>query len=70
MGVEQLLEVLTCRFSDGSEVALAEYPIKRVIDDAVTMRAEEVELSVPDGRRTTMLINSTPIHSAAARLSR
>ena len=64
-GVEQLLEVLTCRFSDGSEVALAEYPIKRVIDDAVTMRAEEVVLSVPDGRRTTMLINSTPIHSTA-----
>jgi len=62
-GVEQLLDVLTCRFSDGSEVALAEYPIKRVIDDAVTMRAEEVVLSVPDGRRTTMLINSTPIHS-------
>ena len=64
-GVEQLLEIMTCRFSDGSEVALAEYPIKRVIDDAVTMRAEEVVLSVPDGRRSTMLINSTPIHSAA-----
>ena len=64
-GVEQLLEILTCRFSDGSEVALAEYPIKRVIDDAVTMRSEEVVLSVPDGRRTTMLINSTPIYSAA-----
>ena len=62
-GVEQLLEILTCRFSDGSEVVLAEYPIKRVIDDAVTMRAEEVVLSVPDGRRITMLINSTPIHS-------
>ena len=64
-GVEQLLEVMTCSFSDGSEVALAEYPIKRVIDDAVTVRAEEVVLSVPDGRRTTMLINSTPIHSVA-----
>ncbi|MDE2828477.1 MAG: response regulator [Bacteroidota bacterium] len=64
-GVEQLLEVVTCRFSDGSEVVLAEYPIKRVIDDAVTMRAEEVVLSVPDGRSTTMLINNTPILSAA-----
>ena len=64
-GAEQLLEVLTCRFSDGSEVALAELPMKRVINDAVTMRAEEVILSVPDGRRTTMLINCTPIHSAA-----
>ena len=62
-GVEQLLEVLTCRFSDGHEVALAEFPMKRVIDDAVTVRAEEVVLSVPDGRRITVLINSTPIHS-------
>ena len=63
--LEQLLEVVTCRSSDGREVALAEFPMKRVIDDAVTVRAEEVVLSVPDGRRITMLINSTPIHSAA-----
>ena len=62
-GVEQLLEVLTCYFSDGHEVALAEFPMKRVINDAVTVRAEEVVLSVPDGRRITVLINSTPIHS-------
>ena len=39
--------------------------MKRVFDNAVTMRAEEVVLSVPDGRRTTMLINATPIQSAA-----
>ncbi|MDE2827902.1 MAG: response regulator [Bacteroidota bacterium] len=64
-GVEHLLEVVTCRFSDGREVVLAEFPMKQVIDDAVTMRTEEVVLSVPDGRRTTMLINATPIHSAA-----
>ncbi|MYB91781.1 MAG: response regulator [Rhodothermaceae bacterium] len=63
--LEQLLEVITCRSSDGREVALAEFPMKRVIDDAVTVRAEEVVLSVPDGRRITMLINCTPIHSDA-----
>ena len=63
--LEQLLEVMTCRSSDGREVALAEFPMKRVIDDAVTVRAEEVVLSVPDGRRITMLINCTPIHSDA-----
>ena len=28
------------------------------------MRAEEVELSVPDGRSITTLINATPIHAA------
>ena len=64
-GVEQLLEVLTCRFSDGHEVALTEFPMKQVIDDAVTVRTEEVVISVPDGRRITMLINATPIHSDA-----
>ena len=64
-GVEQLLEVMTCRFSDGHEVTLAEFPMKRVIDEAVAIRAEEVVLSVPDGRRITILINSTPIHSGS-----
>ena len=63
--LEQLLEVITCRSSDGRKVSLAEFPMKRVIDDAVTVRAEEVVLSVPDGRRITMLINCTPIHSDA-----
>ena len=61
---EALLEVLTCRFSNGREIALAEFPMKRVISDAATVRAEEVVLSVPDGRRITLLVNATPIHSA------
>jgi len=63
--LEQLLEVVTCRTSDGREVALAEFPMNRLIHDAVTVRAEEVVLSVPDGRKITMLVNATPIHSAA-----
>ena len=62
--LEQLLEVMTCRFSDGREVALAEFPMKQVIGGAATVRAEEVVLSVPDGRSITMLVNATPIHSA------
>ena len=61
---EELLEALTCRFSDGREVALAELPMKQVISDAATVRAEEVVLSVPDGRRVTLLVNATPIHAA------
>ena len=61
---EQLLEVLTIRFSDGREVTLAEFPVKQLVDDATTVRGEEVVLSVPDGRSTTILINATPIHSA------
>ncbi len=60
----QLLEALTCRFSDGREVALAELPMKRVISQAASVRAEEVVLSVPDGRSITLLVNATLVHSA------
>ena len=62
---EQLLDALTCRFSDGREVALAEFPMKQVIGGAETVRAEEV-LSVPDGRSLTLLVNATPIRSPTA----
>ena len=62
--VEKLLETLTCRFSDGREVSLVEFPMKQVIDTAGTVRAEEVVLSVPDGRSVSVLVNATPIHVA------
>ena len=58
---EQLLECLICRFADGREIALAELPIAAVLTNAETMRAEEIEFSVPDGRSVTTLINATPI---------
>ena len=54
---EDLLGVLTSRLADGREVTLDE--LKR----AETLRAAEVELSVPDGRSVRMLINATPIRS-------
>ncbi len=58
---EQLLECMICRFADGREIALAELPIAAVLTNAETMRAEEIEFSVPDGRSVTTLINATPI---------
>ena len=58
---EQLLEILTCRRADGREVALAELPLAAALSGAETVRAEEIELSVPDGRSVTILINATPI---------
>ena len=58
---EQLLEIITCRFVDGREVALAELPLATLLSNAETVRAEEIELSVPDGRSVTTLINATPI---------
>ena len=61
--LEHLLEVVTCRRSDGREVSLGEFPIAQAFVDAETVRAEEVELSVPGGRSVTTLINATPIRS-------
>ena len=60
---EQLLEVITYRFADGRETALSKLPIATVMGNAVAVRAEEIELSVPDGRSVTVLVNATPIHS-------
>ena len=54
----ELLEVLTFRRTDGREVTLDH------LGDAETLRAEEVELSVPDGRSVRTLVNVTPIPSA------
>jgi len=60
---EALLEVLSCRFADGREVALAELPLARVLGDATTLRAEEIVLTVPDGRSVRALVNATPIRA-------
>ena len=59
---EDLLGVLTCRFADGREIALDEFPLARALSGAETVRAEEIVLSVPDGRSVTTLVNATPIH--------
>ena len=58
---EQLLAALTCRFSDGRELALDQFPISSELTTAQTVRAEEIVLTTPDGRSVTMLINATPI---------
>ena len=60
---EDLLDVLTCRFADGREIELAGFPLAQALADATTMRAEEIVLSVPDGRSVRALINVTPIRS-------
>ena len=59
---EQLLEVMTCRRADGREIALNELPLATALSGAETVRAEEIVLSVPDGRSVTTLVNATPIH--------
>ena len=60
---EELLEVVTCRRADGRQIALGEFALARELSSAETVRAEEIVLSVPDGRSVTTLVNATPIHS-------
>ena len=61
---EQLLEVITFRRADGLEVSLAEFPLTQQLNSGETVRAEEITLSVPDGRSVSTLVNATPIRSA------
>ena len=60
---EQLLEVVTCRRADGRETSLADFPLADQFanPDLETVRAEEIVLSVPDGRSVRTLVNATPI---------
>ena len=60
---EQLLEVMSFRRADGSEVSLREFPIARLLRTGETMRAEEMLVSVPDGRSVRVLVNATPIRT-------
>ena len=60
---EDLLEIISFSRADGREVSLAEFPIAQYLGIGETVRAEEVTLSVPDGRSVRMLINATPIQA-------
>ena len=60
---EQLLDVVSFQRSDGREVSLSEFPLARALGTGETVRAEEIVISVPDGRSVTTLINATPILS-------
>ncbi len=56
---EELIEILVCRFADGREI-----PMSRLIHEAPALRAEEVVVSVADGRGARALVNATTIRSA------
>ena len=61
--LEALQDVVTFQRADGREVSFAEFPLAGHLSSGETVRAEEVVLSVPDGRRVRTLVNSTPIRS-------
>ncbi len=62
---EQFLEVLTFRRADGREISLAEFPMAQALSAGETVRAEEITIQVPDGRRVNIIVNATPIISEA-----
>ena len=59
--LEELLDAIVCRRADGRELSLSELPLAEQFADPETVRAEEVELSVPGGPGVRVLINATPI---------
>ena len=61
--VEELLEILSFRFSDGREFALDNFPLVQALRTFGAIRAEEIEVLVPDGRSVSMLVNGTPINA-------
>ena len=61
--VEQLLEVLTFRRANGREISLAEFPLARALGAGEAVRAEEIVITVPDGRSVATLVNATPIRA-------
>ena len=61
--LETLLEEITCRRGNGQETAFDEFPFAQSVGTWQSVRAEEIVLSVPDGRRVSMLVNCTPIHA-------
>ncbi len=60
---QDLLNVVTFRRADGRVVSLREFPVVEALRSGETLRAEEVVISVPDGRSVTVLLNATPIMS-------
>lgn len=61
--LEKLLDAVTVRRADGRQVSLDTLSLAKAVETGETIRAEEVNLEVPDGRSITVLINATPIHS-------
>ena len=66
---EDLLEVVTCVRGDGREVSLRDFTMAELLSSGETVRAEEIELRVPNGRSVKALLNATPIRSEEGQLA-
>ena len=60
---EDLLDLVTCVRGDGREVSLKDITLAELLSAVETVRAEEIALSIPDGRSISVLLNATPVHA-------
>ena len=65
--VEDLFGVVTVRRADGREFTLGTFPAEG-LSHGETVRAEEILVTVPDGRSVAVLVNATPIHTTEGEL--
>ena len=61
--LDTLMEEITCRRGDGRETTFEEFPFANRSVPWQSVRAEEIVLSVADGRRVSMLVNCAPIRA-------
>ena len=66
---DEILRALTVRRADGSEVSMQEHPLAETLGAGEIVRAEEIAVSVPDGRSMTAIVNATPIRSDDGRVA-
>ena len=59
-----LMKVMTIRRADGREISLENLSVAEALSTGESVRAEEIIMSVPDGRSVRALLNATPIRSA------
>ncbi len=60
--INQLLEVMSLRRVDGSDIPIDELPTMRVVSNGESVLADEVVIHLPDGREITTLINARPVY--------
>ncbi|MCY4620160.1 MAG: response regulator [Chloroflexi bacterium] len=68
VSIDEIFSLLTWRRGDGRAFSLQELPLATALSNGETVRAEEIELSVPGSPSITALINATPIRSSSGEM--
>ena len=60
---QEFMKMVSFRRADGREAALGDMPVAARFGSGETVRAEEIELSAPDGRSVRALVNGSPVRA-------